>query len=1172
MAFEDLMGANYKGECPTLKHLYQLNERAFQGIQEQLAKNNLIPLFGAGFTGDVYPVWPSLLRKIAEPFPNCQTQLESQLNAGQFEEAASTLCEEMDEFEFQEELYQTFGPHTVPDAMEKLTPARKAIPRIFNGPMMTTNVDLCLEEIYGHRLEVLCPHTKYHLPQADRALQTAAPILFKLHGSVSDREHMVFTKEDYDKVYLSPSAQSSPLVHTLSSIFSSRPVLFLGCSLYTDRVVQVLNACCEHRTYFALVELPKETENEANPWEPLLVNADGAENEVYRQRRQFMSKHHIQCIWYPCGQYEALDWFLQALLPPEAPTPKKRSPIPSLRRSLVGRDAFIQNLYEHCIRHSAPVFVTGVGGQGKTEVCHAVLRRLEGEGHNILYVPAAGIQSPALLCQTIAQRAGIPTLPDDKASDLPGYLDYLQDGLSTRSHAVLYLDNFEDVWHAAQEDERLKVLEFLAQLCRMDLPVLLSSQVAPTCYDIPQDVLPLESLNRKDGKDRELFQDIYEEKKGHLPLEGQAFETLLQQLDGHPLSILLTATLAAHAPSWENVLERWTHAQQKTSNSRHTSLDTALQAVWDALSPSPQAIHLWGLIALYYGPLAYAQLMELAENEQEREQWTDSIAQLCDACLVDWDDTGTALVMLQPVKEGFFLLAEEDEVFFCILQWFNHYAPILEQANDFQNPSRQAAHTYVVEHLPQLFHLLERMLAPKWQEQLYPAIALFTQKLHNYFQFSTLQGLDILKKLLSFIQQQENRSLEGLIAERQADLLRRTGQLPQALDLYAQAESLFRQEHNNLGLANTLKSRADLLRRTGQLPQALNLYAQAESLYRQEQDDLGLANTLFSRADLLFLTGQLPQALDLYTQTETLYRQEHNNLGLANTLRSRADLLSRTGQLPQALNLYAQAESLFRQEQNNLGLANTLRSQAELLSRTGQLPQALNLYAQAESLFRQVHNNLGLANSLKSRADLLSRTGQLPQALALYAQAEALYHQEQDNLGLANTLKSRADLLSRTGKFPKALDLYAQAEALYRQEQDDLGLANTLRSRADLLSRTGKLQQALDLYAQAETLYRQEQDNLGLANSLLSRAFLYLDSNDYAQVLPLLFQALPLYESEQEPWGIVFTCALLSKLCPLFEKQAHQAPAFEQRAREIAETLPPNQKEIILSILNNKNP
>lgn len=930
MAFEDLMGTNYKGECQTLKRLYQLNERAFQGIQEQLAKNNLIPLFGAGFTGAAYLGWSSLLRKMAKPFPNCQAQLESQLNAGQFEEAASTLCAEMGEFEFREELCQTFGSHTVPDAMQKLTPARKAIPRIFKGPIMTTNVDLCLEEIYGHRLKVLCPHTAYHLPLADHALFASTPTLFKLHGSVDDPAHMVFTKEDYDTFY-SSSEHPAPLSETLSSIFRSRPVLFLGCSLDTDRVVQVLNACCKHRSYFALVELPKQTENKDNPWEPLLVNADGTENESYRQRRLFMSKHHIQCIWYPCGKYEALDWFLQALLPPETPTPKKRSPIPALRRTLVGRDVFIQNLYEHCTRHSAPVFVTGIGGQGKTEVCHAVLRRLEEEGHNILYVSVAGIQSPVLLCQAIAQRAGIPPLPDDKASDLPGYLDYLLDGLSTRSGAVLYLDNFEDVWHFTQKDDQLKVLEFLAQLCQMDLTVLLSSQVAPTSYDAPQTVYPLHALNCSVGTDRKLFEDVYHEKNGHLPLEGQAFETLLQQLDGHPLAIILTATLAAHAPSWENVLERWTHAQQNTSNLRHTSLDTALQATWDALSSSPQAIHLWGLIALYYGPLEYTQLMELSKSEQSQEQWADIIVQLCNACLVDWDDSGAALVMLQPVKEVFFLLAKPDDVVSCVLQWCNYYSSILEQANDRHHPSHQAAHIYVVKHRHQLSYLLERIQSPEWQEQLSPDTVALAKKIYNYLQFPTPQGKNTPEKLIPSAPQQETNSIKSLIPE------------------------------------------------------------------------------------------------------------GHNNLS----------------------------------------------------SHTNQFSQVHSLYTQAESLFRQKRGNLGLANTLKSRADLLSLTGQL--------------------------------------------------------------------------------HQAQDLYSQAESLYRQEQANLGLTNTLISRAFLYLDSNDYTQALTLLFQALPLYESEQDPWGIALTCAWLSQLCLLLEDQAHQAPTLERRAREIAETLPPNEKEIILSILDNKN-
>ena len=137
--------------------------------------------------------------------------------------------------------------------------------------------------------------------------------------------------------------------------------------------------------------------------------------------------------------------------------------------------------------------------------------------------------------------------------------------------------------------------------------------------------------------------------------------------------------------------------------------------------------------------------------------------------------------------------------------------------------------------------------------------------------------------------------------------------------------------------------------------------------------------------------------------------------------------------------------------------------------------------------------------------------------------------------------------------------------------QDDLGLANTLQSRADLLTCTGQLPQALDLYAQAESLFRLEQNIRGLANTLKGQAMLHLFSQNYDQALELLLNALSLYESVQEPWGIAFTCALLSQLYLLFEDQAHQAPTLEQRAREIAETLPPNQKKAILSILDDED-
>ena len=383
MTFQDLMGSNRIDSNETLKWLYSSNQRNFDELLNQLKKNTVVPLFGAGFSGEAYSGWAKLLRNMAKPFPSCAASVESCLTSGQFEEAASLLCEEMGEFDFLEELYRTFGPHTLPDSIGKISKERKGIPHIFTGPVMTTNVEQVIEELYERKLPVLCPHTDYHHSQAERALQSSAPILYKLHGDIEDREHVVFTKEQYDGVYGS-SAGDSTLVQTLKQIFSAKTVLFLGCSLTSDRVLEVLDRCCGSHVYYALAELPEETKNDTDPFAPNLLNADGTEKEAYKGRRRFMSKHHIKCIWYPYHKFDSLDVFLQELQN-QCGTPLSKPPsnIPAARRTILGRDRIVADVYQHCMTDNCPIFVTGTGGIGKTEVCHMVLRRMEQEGKRI---------------------------------------------------------------------------------------------------------------------------------------------------------------------------------------------------------------------------------------------------------------------------------------------------------------------------------------------------------------------------------------------------------------------------------------------------------------------------------------------------------------------------------------------------------------------------------------------------------------------------------------------------------------------------------------------------------------------------------------------------------------------------------------------------------------------
>lgn len=157
MTFEDLMGSNAAGPNDLIQRLYKKNRENFEELIAQIKKGSVVPLLGAGFSATVYPSWSKLLIEMAQPFPNCTREVEESVGSGSFERAASLLCEEMGEFEFLRELHGTFGRHTLSQAMERISSERKTIPQIFTGPLMTTNVDQMIEEIYARNLPVREP-------------------------------------------------------------------------------------------------------------------------------------------------------------------------------------------------------------------------------------------------------------------------------------------------------------------------------------------------------------------------------------------------------------------------------------------------------------------------------------------------------------------------------------------------------------------------------------------------------------------------------------------------------------------------------------------------------------------------------------------------------------------------------------------------------------------------------------------------------------------------------------------------------------------------------------------------------------------------------------------------------------------------------------------------------
>ena len=393
VTIEQLRGETYTGSDPVVKGMYEDN-RAFLGeILELARRQRLVPFVGAGFTQFHYKGWGSLLRGMAGRYPDCQEKLEGLLEKGEYEDAASLLQEEMGargrgrRDVFLRAIDGEFGEQTVEDAFAEMSAERRGLPRAFRGPILTTNYDLLIERAYseaGEVIEVAYPHVVYHRPRIEELLRSTKPSLFKLHGDVRDPDNIVITREDYDEAYGADDG-GSELTRFMGGVFEGRgAVLFLGCSLGSDRTMDVLDQSAPDHVYYALVGLPEGTENAGDHFSPNLA-AGGKLEPGYREMSQRLAGMNVRPIWYPHGQHDALDallgWLEGELDPDSASTSVSPVSIPdSTYGKPVGRKKEISKVVRSLSGESSITLVTGPGGIGKTEVCREALRRLRDEG------------------------------------------------------------------------------------------------------------------------------------------------------------------------------------------------------------------------------------------------------------------------------------------------------------------------------------------------------------------------------------------------------------------------------------------------------------------------------------------------------------------------------------------------------------------------------------------------------------------------------------------------------------------------------------------------------------------------------------------------------------------------------------------------------------------------
>lgn len=350
------------------------NRSVYNDLLNDCRQGGLVPFVGAGlsvFCG--YLSWPDVLRQLIDfVFDEAErTRIEEMIGRGELLEAAQALHAGYPRMLKELPKHIDYAKIRDCDPAKLQASAVYLLPLLFPaGPVITTNFDRVLEEVYEKQDRKFGQTvTPYDLDLLTQARQKNPHFLFKLHGDIGpelhDADRLVFTKDQYDKVY----DKGGPLMQELTRWFENKKLLFLGCSLAMDRTMEVLQAVTAENSeldHYAILACPQ---------------AD------MPRRIQDMGKLGISAIYYPDGRHEAVRVILEHLLEEVDPDIYKKLPrcvsltVGRMERrfmydagyiAFTGRTGELAQLEAFCQSDATVSWwaVTGPGGMGKSRLVH----------------------------------------------------------------------------------------------------------------------------------------------------------------------------------------------------------------------------------------------------------------------------------------------------------------------------------------------------------------------------------------------------------------------------------------------------------------------------------------------------------------------------------------------------------------------------------------------------------------------------------------------------------------------------------------------------------------------------------------------------------------------------------------------------------------------------------
>lgn len=270
--------------------VFPTNEGAYEKLLSLVKqKASVLPFVGAGFSVAAgCPLWSDYIVNQAKRSGMDEAAVKHRLKQGQHEQLMDEIVGKLSMELFSRDFTTQFEGRRITPS---LSPAAELMD-LFGGSYITTNFDRVLERCHaekrGFEEKVV---GKEDTGRFLKATYRGEKYLLKLHGNIDEQRDRVLTKAEYAAAYGGNEIDYSlPIPRTLKRVFGGFTILFVGCSLISDRYLNILQEVRDAAPEF----LP----------EHFAILNSPIDSEEFAARDRFMAGLGITPIWFAEGEWD----------------------------------------------------------------------------------------------------------------------------------------------------------------------------------------------------------------------------------------------------------------------------------------------------------------------------------------------------------------------------------------------------------------------------------------------------------------------------------------------------------------------------------------------------------------------------------------------------------------------------------------------------------------------------------------------------------------------------------------------------------------------------------------------------------------------------------------------------------------------------------------------------